>query len=157
MFDPDKDTYAYWFGYMFATVKKTAGNGDALSINSLRKFCDHSRFALDTDREVLEQAVSNPRDLAQKSAGLEAQDATRCAALGYPNRTVGPITCQLPKGHAGEHGAWQYAETQTGAEYLWHNESPGFSRRVPDTPGLRLAGVFECQPDESCGARDGVA
>jgi len=108
MFDPDTDTYAYWFGYMFATVKKTAGNGDALSINSLREFCDHSRFALDTDREVLEQAVSNPRDLAQKSAGLEAQDAQ-------------------------------------------------FSRRVPDTPGLRLAGVFECEPDPSCGARDGAA
>ena len=32
-----------------------------------------------------------------------------------------------------------------------------FSRRVPDTPGLRLAGVFECEPDESCGARDGAA
>ena len=82
MFDPDTDTYAYWFGYMFATVKKTASDGDALSIATLRQFCDHSRFATDADREVLEATA------------------------------------------------------------------PGFSRKVPDTPALRLAGVFACNPDE---------
>ena len=103
MFDPDTDTYAYWFGYMFATVKEKAREGDKLCVDTLQQFCDHSRLAVDTDREVLEQAVSH--DLADKSAGLEAQDAE-------------------------------------------------FSRKVPDTPGLRLAGVFGCNPDESCGQDD---
>ena len=27
-----------------------------------------------------------------------------------------------------------------------------FSRKVPDTPGLRLVGAFHCDPDESGGA-----
>ena len=31
-----------------------------------------------------------------------------------------------------------------------------FSRKVPDTPGLRLVGAFGCDPDESCG-QDGAA
>jgi hypothetical protein len=31
-------------------------------------------------------------------------------------------------------------------------EHPGFSRKVPDTPALRLVGGFACDPDESCGA-----
>jgi len=26
-----------------------------------------------------------------------------------------------------------------------------YSRKVPDTPVLRLAGAFHCDPDESCG------
>ena len=112
MFDPDTDTYAYWFGYMFATVKQKAGEGDALCIDTLRQFCDHSRMAIDADREVLEQASS---DDAKRSAGLAAQDALHAAAraAGY---------------------------TDTAARNI-----AGFSRRVPDTPGLRLA------------ARDGAA
>ena len=31
-----------------------------------------------------------------------------------------------------------------------------FSRKVPDTPALRWAGVFACEPDPSCG-QDGAA
>ena len=123
MFDPDTDTYAYWFGYTFATVKQKAGEGDALCIVTLRQFCDHSRMAIDADREVLEQASS---DDAKRSAGLAAQDALHAAAraAGY---------------------------TDTAARNI-----ASFSRRVPDTPGLRLAGVFECEPDPSCG-QDGAA
>jgi len=86
MFDPDTDTYAYWFGYMFATVKEKARDGDKLCIDTLQQFCDHSRLAVDDDRKVLE--------------------ATKV----------------------------------------------GFSRKVPDTPALRLAGVFACNPDERGGA-----
>ena len=86
MFDPDTDTYAYWFGYMFATVKEKAREGDKLCIDTLQQFCDHSRLAIDADREVLEATA------------------------------------------------------------------PGFSRKVPDTPALRLAGVFACNPDERGGA-----
>ena len=30
-------------------------------------------------------------------------------------------------------------------------EPDTFSRKVPDTPGLRLVGAFHCDPDPSCG------
>ena len=32
-----------------------------------------------------------------------------------------------------------------------------YSRKVPDTPVLRLAGAFHCDPDPSCGQKDGAA
>ena len=110
------DNHGYWFGYMLGTVKDCARRThDKSCIDSLRVFCETSRLAQPSDVEALDKALSDDdplyegnRDDAERSAGLEAQDAE-------------------------------------------------FSRRVPDTPGLRLAGVFECQPDESCGARDGAA
>ena len=134
MFDPDKDTYAYWFGYMFQTVKGMARRThDKSCVDALRVFVETSRLAQPTDLEALDKALSDDdplyqgnRDDAEKSAGLEAQDLLYEAArkAGY---------------------------TDTAA----HNIA-GFSRRVPDTPGLRLAGVFECEPDPSCG-QDGAA
>ena len=35
-------------------------------------------------------------------------------------------------------------------------EPDTYSRKVPDTPALRLVGAFHCEPDESCG-QDGAA
>jgi hypothetical protein len=32
-----------------------------------------------------------------------------------------------------------------------------YSRKVPDTPALRLVGGFHCDPDPSCGQKDGAA
>jgi len=129
------DTHAYWMGYMLQTVKDMARRThDKSCVDALRVFVETSRLAQPTDLEALDKALSDDdplyqgnRDDAEKSAGLEAQDLLYEAA-----RKAG------------------YTDTAA------HNIA-GFSRRVPDTPGLRLAGVFECQPDESCGARDGAA
>ena len=129
------DSAGYWMGYMLGTVKDVARRThDKSCVDALRQFCETSRWALDMDHEALDKALSDDdplyegnRDDAERSAGLEAQDALYAAAraAGY---------------------------TDTAARNI-----AGFSRRVPDTPGLRLAGVFECDPDESCGARDGAA
>ena len=129
------DTHAYWMGYMLQTVKDMARRThDKSCVDALRVFVETSRLAQPTDLEALDKALSDDdplyqgnRDDAEKSAGLEAQDLLYEAA-----RKAG------------------YTDTAA------HNIA-GFSRRVPDTPGLRLAGVFECEPDPSCGARDGAA
>lgn len=90
----DDDIYAYWMGYMLGTVKDVARRThDRSAVDALRVFCETSRLAENSDREALEQALSDSDPLYQ-----------------------------------------------------------GYSRQVPDTPALRLAGVFACDPDERGGA-----
>ena len=130
------DNRGYWFGYMLGTVKDCARRThDPSCVDALRAFVETSRLAQPTDVEALDKALSDDdplyqgnRDDAERSAGLETQD-----------RRHGP------------------ACSENGILGMTNKEIESFSRRVPDTPGLRLAGVFECQPDESCGARDGAA
>ena len=135
MMRDDDDTMAFWMGYMLGTVKDCARRThDKSCIDSLRVFVKTSQLVQLSDIEALNKIDSGDdplyqgnRDDAEKSAGLEAQDLLYEAA-----RKAG------------------YTDTAA------HNIA-GFFRRVPDTPGLRLAGVFECEPDPSCGARDGAA
>ena len=128
------DTRDYWFGYMLGTVKDCARRThDKSCIDSLRVFVETSRLAQPSDLEALDKALSDNdplyqgnRDDAERSAGLEAQDVLSEAARAA-GYTIIPIS-----------------------------DFPGLSRKVPDTPALRLAGVFECEPDPSCG-QDGAA
>ena len=128
------DTHAYWMGYMLGTVKDMARRThDRSCVDALRVFVETSRLAQPHDLESLEAALSDDdplyegnKECAETSAGLEAQDMLYQAA-----RKAG------------------YTDAAA------HNIS-GFSRRTPDTPALRLAGVFACDPDPSCG-QDGAA
>lgn len=47
----------------------------------------------------------------------ETEAGVRCPSMTSPY-AVGPITCQLTKGHEGDHRAWQYAGRK-GNEHSW--------------------------------------
>jgi len=149
------DTHAYWMGYMIQTVKDAARRThDKSCVDALRVFVETSRLAQPNDLEALNKALGDDdplyegnRDNAERSAGLEAQD-----------------------------DALYEAARASGYTHVAARKIAGFSRCVPDTPALRLAGrpvdvpswqggrsgysdeglAFHCDPDPSCG-QDGAA
>ena len=60
-------------------------------------------------------------------------------------------TLFLPRSRCGEFLAL-FMEAMAGSI----PEPDTYSRKVPDTPALRLVGAFHCDPDPSCG-QDGAA
>ena len=138
MMRDDDDTMAFWMGYMLGTVKDIARRThDPSCVDALRQFCDNSRFVQDHDREALNLIDSGNDPLyqgniddAERSANLAAQEA--------------------------RDSLYQAARAAGYTDAAAHNIA-GFSRKAPDTPALRLAGAFHCDPDPSCEQKDGAA
>jgi len=65
----------------------------------------------------------------------------------------------LPRAQASEFlGAFMQAMAESVPTVEYGPDEPGnYSRKVPDTPALRLVGGFGCDPDPSCGQKDGAA